>query len=137
MNKISHQGIIESIDGNEVTVRFLQTAACASCKAASHCSASEKKEKVVTIKDADVALSYAKGDKVIVVMSAENGRLAVILAFVVPFFILVVVLSFCLWMTKNEAMAALVGILSLMPYYAMLHLFDNKIARQFTFDIEK
>lgn len=136
MNKISHQGIVESVAGDEVKVRFLQTSACAACKVAGHCSASDSKEKVVVVKDAKAALTHEVGDHVTVAMPAGNGRLAVVLAFVVPFFILIAVLVLCLWITGDEAMAALMGIASLVPYYVVLHLLEKKVSRQFAFVIE-
>ena len=76
------------------------------------------------------------GDQVTVAMSAGNGRLAVVLAFVVPFFILIAVLVLCLWITGDEAMAALMGIASLVPYYVVLHFLEKRISRQFAFVIE-
>ena len=136
MNKITHHGVVESIDGDEVKVRFLQTSACAACKVAGHCSASDSKEKVVVVKDGKAAHSHELGDQVTVAMSAGNGRLAVVLAFVVPFFILIAVLVLCLWITGDEAMAALVGIASLVPYYVVLHFLEKRISRQFAFVIE-
>ena len=137
MNKISHQGIVEAIEGDEVIIRFVQTAACASCKATSHCSASDKKEKVVRVTDIEAARSHVVGDNVTVAMPVENGRLAVLLAFVVPFIILVSVLTICFWVTKDETTAALIGILALIPYYVILHLLEKRISRQFAFVIEK
>ncbi len=137
MNKISHQGIVESVDGDTVLVRFIQTSACAACKVAGHCSASESKEKIVTVKDPKAARTHAVGDQVNVVMPSGNGRFAVILAFVIPFIILVAVLSLCLWITGDEAFSALIGVASLVPYYVGLHFFENRISRQFAFVIEK
>ena len=49
MNKISHTGIVEAIEGGRVSVRIMQTSACVACKAAAHCSAAESKEKMVEV----------------------------------------------------------------------------------------
>ena len=47
--KIKHSGVVESVDGDCMKVRILQTSACAGCKAAGVCNAAEKKEKVIYI----------------------------------------------------------------------------------------
>ena len=47
--KISHSGIVASISKGCVQVRILQTSACAACKVAGHCNASESKEKIVDV----------------------------------------------------------------------------------------
>lgn len=136
MNQISHTGVVESIEGGRVNVRIVQTSACAACKVAGHCSAAESKEKVVQVDDSVAARRCNVGDKVNVAMTASRGRNAVILAFVIPFIVLVGTLVLCLRITGNEGIAALAGLGSLIPYYACIYLFRNKIARHFSFVIE-
>ena len=136
MNKISHTGIVESIKGDCVNVRIVQTSACAACKVAGHCSAAESKEKVVQVVDRDAASRCHVGEQVSVAMTANRGRNAVILAFVIPFFILLVALVLCLKITGDEGMSALVGIGSLIPYYVGIYLFNDRLTRHFAFVIE-
>lgn len=136
MNKISHTGIVETIKGTLVSVRIVQTAACAACKAARHCSASESKEKVIEVDDASAAQAHRVGDQVVVTMSAANGRDAVLLAFVIPFVIMTAVLAVTLWLSHNEPLAALAGVGSLLPYYLAVYLCKDRIAGKFAFVIE-
>ena len=46
---IRHDGIVNSIDGQKVTVRILQASACSGCQASRICRAAESKEKLVEI----------------------------------------------------------------------------------------
>lgn len=135
MNKISHQGFVESVEGDSALVRIVQTSACAACKAASHCSAAESKEKLVNARIMGNTIPKV-GDSVVVSMSGDNGRDAVIYAFVLPFIIMVVVLYCCLRISSDEALAALVGIGSLVPYYLVLYLLRGKLRRKFLFVLE-
>ena len=135
MNKISHQGIVESLEGDCAVVRIVQTSACAACMAASHCSAAESKEKLVTARIQGHDRPEV-GDSVVVSMSGVNGRDAVVFAFVLPFIIMVAVLYCCLRLTSDEAAAALVGIGSLIPYYLILYLFRAKLKKRFSFVLE-
>ena len=136
MSRISHEGVVEEVRGDSVRVRIAQTSACAACKVAGHCSATESKEKVVEVVDGR-ASAYAPGDTVVVSMDPSTGRRAVILAFVVPFFILVAVLVISLWVTGDEGLSAIIALASLVPYYLLLHGMEHCLARKFSFVINQ
>ena len=135
-NNISHTGIIEAIEGGMLKVRIVQTSACAACKVASHCSAAESKEKTVEVYAPKAAERHQVGDDVVVTMSGRNGRDAVIIAFVIPLVIMLVVMAGMKWLTGNDGLAALTGVLSLVPYYLAVFLLRGRLARKFAFDIE-
>ncbi len=133
--KISHSGIIESIAEGCVKVRILQTSACAACKIAGHCNASESKEKIVEV-FTDHTGGYALGQEVVVCASRDVANKALLLGFGVPFLLLVGVLVLVLRVTGNEGVAALSGLLALVPYYFVLYLFRSRIREQLSFYIE-
>lgn len=134
-NKITHEGVVEAVADGEIKVKILQTSACAACKVHGLCSAAESKEKVVDVPRQN-GHSYKVGDQVVVSMSAGDGRDAVVLAFIIPFFLMVVVLIACLYVTKDEGKAAIAGLASLIPYYFLLYLFKDRIKRRFAFRME-
>jgi sigma-E factor negative regulatory protein RseC len=133
--KISHSGIIESIAEGCVKVRILQTSACAACKIAGHCNASESKEKIVEV-FTDHTGGYSLGQEVVVCASRDVANKALLLGFGVPFLLLVGVLVLVLRVTGNEGVAALSGLLALVPYYFVLYLFRSRIREQLSFYIE-
>jgi len=116
-------------------VRILQTSACAACKVASHCNASESKVKLVDV-DCDNASVYREGQEVVVSASQSVANRALLLGFGIPFLILVGVLFIVLKTTGNEAVAALSGLGALMPYYLLLWLLRRQIGQQVSFAIE-
>ena len=132
--KISHSGIIESIDEGCIHVRIVQTSACAACKVASYCNAAESKEKIVDVYKQ--AGNLKVGDAVTVTASAHIATQALLYGFAYPFVLLVVVLAIVLWLTGNEATAGLSALGALLPYYAVLYLLRNRHREQFAFDIE-
>ena len=93
-NTIKHLGIVENIQGSHLSVRIVQTSACAACSAKGHCSSADSKDKIIDI--IDTAASWKVGDKVMVVGEMSMGMMAVVLAFVLPFVLLIVSL-FLLW----------------------------------------
>lgn len=132
--KISHSGIIESIDERCIHVRIVQTSACAACKVASYCNAAESKEKIVDVyKPAE---NLKVGDAVTVTASSQIATQALLYGFAYPFVLLVVVLVAVLWLTGNEATAGLSALAALLPYYGVLYLLRKRHREQFAFDIE-
>ncbi len=134
--KISHSGIVESISDQCVKVRILQTSACAACKVARHCNASESKEKIVDVLNVSDTSSLKVGDDVVVWASRDVANRALLLGFGIPFLVMVSVLFIVLQLTENEAMAAISGLLSLVPYYGVLYLCRHKIQQKMAFYLE-
>jgi sigma-E factor negative regulatory protein RseC len=135
--KIFHSGTIESIEGDSMRVRIVQTSACAACKVSAHCHAAEQKEKVVDVcrvKDVSV---YHPGETVMLVASSQTGMRAVTVAFLIPFLLMVAAVFVCSRFTDSEPLMALAGIVFLIPYYIVLFLFRNRLQEQFAFSVEK
>ena len=133
--KISHSGIIESIDDGCIHVRIVQTSACAACKVAGYCNAAESKEKIIDVYCDSVA-AYQVGQQVVVSTSGQVAVKALLWAFGVPFVLLMTVLVLVLLLTANEGLAALSALAVLVPYYLVLWLLRNKMREQLAFRIE-
>lgn len=134
-NIITHQGIVENIDGSHLSVRIIQTSACASCSAKGHCSSADSKEKVVEITTTDA--SYQVGDCVTIVGETSIGMMAVLLAFIIPFFILIISLFVLMSVSGgDELLAGGVSLALLAPYYILLRMNKNKLKKNFSFSIK-
>lgn len=130
-NTIEHQGVIISIDGKVAHVKIEQTSACASCHVKSVCGASEKSEKIVDANLLDTSLKI--GDQVTVIGQKSLGIQAILLAYVLPFVLIVVILFFANIFTTNELVIGTCALASLIPYFAVLRLMRNKIQAKFQF----
>jgi len=130
---IRHKGIVERIDGDMAVVRIAQTSACAACHAAKMCMASESREKRI---DARLTRSVAVGDEVEVVVREQLGWLAVCLAYVIPFVLLVAAVAALDRLGLSEAKAGTGALLSVAVYYLVLRLFRDKLRRKFAFYVE-
>ena len=71
-NRIEHSGRVESIDGEWVRVRIVQSSACSSCEARKLCQCAESKEKIVKCRSYGV--EYHVGDEVMVYGAMSMGR---------------------------------------------------------------
>lgn len=134
-NRIQHSGVVESVKGDCVSVRIVQTSACAACKVSGYCNAAEKKVKVVEVNCRN-ASSYTVGQTVMVSASGTVAFRALLWGFGVPFVVLVGVLLLVLAVTGSEGYAALAGISALGPYYLVLWLCRDRMREQLAFCIE-
>lgn len=132
---IEHQGIVTHIAENKLSVKILQQSACSECHAKNSCMAADSKEKLVDI--FDFSGKYKINDSVTIVGKHSMGYRAILWAFLTPLLLLlaVLVLTLSVW-NLGEMQAALIAILSLVPYYVVLHLLRNKMAQTFKFRIK-
>lgn len=133
---IKHQGRIESVEGRHIRVRIVQTSACSACSIKGHCNASESKDKLVDVYEYR-NITYRVGEEVVVCGTTTMGMQAVILAFGVPFLVLLAALFVAMRMTGgDELLSAGVALLSLLPYYLIIYMCRGKLSKRFSFTIE-
>lgn len=135
-NKIKHAGVVDGVEGECVRVRILQSSACSACKVAAHCNASETKEKIIDVMDAD-ASHYQKGDQVMVVADTAVGFRASLYGYLLPLVLMVVTLVAVLAASHSEGLAALSALGILIPYYVLLFLMRNKLRNRLSFSLER
>lgn len=132
---IRHAGVVDSVTEDVVRVRIVQSSSCASCEVSGSCRISEAREKLVEVVSASA--NYHVGQPVVVTVSRRAGIHSVILAFGIPF-ILLLLTVFCVWtLTKEESVSALASLGMLALYYGVLFLFRQRIAKNVTFNIEE
>ena len=164
---IKHDGIIIALneDGTAL-VRIVQTSACAACKAKAMCASAESAEKEMTVVllsdngrpmgygvlDADKPLlEYKVGDTVEVMVQQKMGWKAVVLAYLLPFFVMLAVMfvgNGLLAMddgatgllgdeAKREAVLGTAALCAMALYYLVLGMFKDKLQKEFSFTAKK
>ena len=134
-NTIKHLGIVENIQGSHLSVRIVQTSACAACSAKGHCSSADSKDKIIDIIDT-AASSYRVGEKVMVIGETSMGMMAVVLAFIIPFILLIFSLFLFMALMENDLYSALLSLAILIPYYFILWLNKTRLKQKFSFTIK-
>lgn len=134
-NTIRHQGVVENINGSHLQVRIIQTSACVSCSVKGHCSSADTKEKLIDVTDVNAA-SYKVGDHVWLVGELSMGVMAVLLAFVFPFLVLILSLFFFMAIYSDELISSLASLALLIPYYFILWLNKSRLGKRFSFSIQ-
>lgn len=133
--KIEHIGKITHIDRNHIQVLFIQESACSSCHAKGACSAADMDEKIIEVESTDSSLKV--GDQVILSGESSMGLLAVLLAFVIPFLIILISLFLLRYFIASEAITGTISLTTLIPYYIILSFFRKKLKRKFQFHVSK
>ena len=149
---IKHDGIIIALneDGTAL-VRIVQTSACAACKAKAMCASAESAEKEMTVQLTVDSLQLTVGDAVEVMVQQKMGWKAVVLAYLLPFFVMLAVMfvgNGLLAMgdgatgllgdeAKREAVLGTVALCAMAVYYLVLGMFKDKLQKEFSFTAKK
>ena len=135
---IKHDGIIIALneDGTAL-VRIVQTSACATCKAKAMCASAESVEKemrVVLLGDEQ----WAVGDEVEVMVQQKMGWKAVVLAYLLPFCVMLAVIFIgnALWNVREEILGT-AALCAMALYYIVLGLFKDRLQKEFSFTAKK
>jgi len=134
-DQIDHEGVIESIEGGRMRVRIVQQSACSSCKAKSLCSSAESKEKIVDV-DKVPDDNFSVGERVVVYADTSVGFTALLLAFIVPLFVMVAGLVIAIKVFHwSEVRAIVADLLLLVVYYCILGAFNSLISKKIVFGV--
>lgn len=131
--KITHKGIITELHEAFVIVSVISESACASCHAKGACTVADTEEKFITI-ECDVS-KYHQMQQVTVVLSEKIGLYAVLLAYVLPF--LVLLISLIIFVSQfEETIAAIISFGMVGIYYSILYYKKDIIKKNIVFEIE-
>ena len=132
---IRHEGIVTSINGELAHVQIVQTSACSACKAKSMCMSAESQSKEMDVLMLD---AMQVGDKVEVEVRERLAWKAVLLAYVLPFMVMIGIIVLLDFMTEwSEAVVGTLSLCGIALYYIVLGFFKHKLQRQFVFTARK
>jgi sigma-E factor negative regulatory protein RseC len=133
---IEHEGTIVNIDGNQYTIRITQSTACSECHAKGACIAADTKVKIVDV--LDTSGRFKLNERVLLTGKTSIGYRAVLWAFVLPLILMMSVIfaSISIWHV-GELQAALMALVSLVPYYTLLYAIRRKMGEKLAFTIKK
>jgi sigma-E factor negative regulatory protein RseC len=131
----SRSGIVSKITSENILINIISVSACFGCGAKELCSAFERKEKLIFVPNSGQDLRC--GDKVNVIMKANMGLKAVLLAYLMPVIVVLSTLLVLLETGTGELYAGIISLALLGGYYSVIYLFREKLKKQFYFYIEK
>jgi len=133
---IEHEGIIMTLNGSNATVKIIQQSACSGCHAKSACTAADRADKEIDAELGEIG-DFKLGEQVLLRGSNRIGMEAVLLAFVVPFVLIVALLLFFSFLGLDDGLAAISSLGLLSIWYAILYLIRDKLTKRFVFKVYK
>lgn len=132
---IRQSATVMLVTPSEIEVEVCRPEACAACKAKSVCSEGGGEGKRMTL--INDGQGYAIGEQITLVMRRSSGLKAVLIAYLVPVFLIVAALLIFQAMQVKDIIAAMatLGILGL--YFLIVRLLRGRINRELTIEIEK
>ena len=132
---IKHEGVVLSTNGNVAHVEIVQTSACSACKARSMCMSSESQQKQM---DVVMLEPMQAGDRVEVEVRERLAWRAVLLAYILPFVVMMAVIAVLDYATDwSEAITGTLSLCAIALYYLSLSAFKHKLQKQFSFTARK
>jgi positive regulator of sigma E activity len=135
-DQIEHPGIIDRVEDNRIWVSIQPQSACGNCHSKTYCGMAEVAEKIVEVSPPDKTRQYEAGQNVVVTLRQSLGYKALLLGYLLPFVILVVTLIISIWLFNDEALAAILSIAVMIPYFSFLYLKRDIIKKSFRFYIK-
>lgn len=134
--EIEHKGRVVAIEGCRVDVAIRAEGACASCKVKGVCGMGESEEKVIGV-DTPEAGAYRIGEEVIVAAETAVGFKALIVAYIVPFLLMLGTLLTMILCGVSELTSGLTALIVIAVYYFVMYLFREKIEKEIIFKLRK
>lgn len=134
---IRQSATVMQVTPSEIEVEVCRPEACAACKAKSVCSeggSSGNGRHMTLLNDGQ---GYAVGEQVTLVMRRSSGLKAVLIAYLVPVFLIVAALLIFQAMQVKDIIAAIVTLGLLGLYFLIVRLLRGHINRELTIEIEK
>lgn len=132
---IRHEGVVVSINGDKAHVQIVQTSACSACKARSMCMSSESQQKEM---DVMMLEPMQVGDKVEVEVRERLAWKAVLLAYILPFIVMLAIIAILDFTTNwSEAVIGTLSLCGIALYYIGLSVFKHRLQTQFSFTARK
>ena len=130
MKEITHEGIVERIEGDKVFVRVMQESACAGCHAKGVCTSTDTKDHII---ESHSTYGFKIGEAALVVGTNEQGLKAVFWAYIMPFIVVLLVLIIGELWIHDEAISGVLALVALVPYFGLLKLFRKRFESKFIF----
>lgn len=135
MELIKHPAHIIKIEKDTVFAEVKVKSACANCAVRGACGIGDCANKIIEINTTE-ANNYHSGQKITVCLEQDYGFYALFLGYILPLFLVLIVLFSALALGANEISSGIYSIIVLIPYYFGLSLSKKYFQNKFHFKID-
>ncbi len=127
MTEIIHNGVVNSISANNITVTITRNEACNNCALKDSC-AKLSAEQLITV-ESSCPQNYKIGQPVELVIAEQQASVAAFLGYILPLIITLTILFGVLSISSNETLAAVLSLVSIPLYYGLLCLWKSRLRK--------
>ena len=121
--------------GSALIVSIVSESACSSCHSKSACTMADFQDKEIEIPQQNS--KFLPGQSVTVLFRESLGFKALFYGYMLPFVFVLFTLVFISSKSNNEALAGLLALSILVPYYITLYFFRHYLKKVFKFEVEE
>lgn len=123
---VTHEGVVRAVKDGVLSVEVGRATACHSCSSRSRCTMGNGDTVMVDVPAGSG--TFAPGDRVQVSLSSGVGRMAVVIAYVLPLLLLVVaVVSFVSFFRCSEIVSIIAAFAVLALYYLVIYILRHRL----------
>lgn len=131
--EVTHTGIIGKIDKKGIKVTIGVLAGCADCQIKGNCNMAEQSVKELFI-ECD-STPYKTGQRVIVSLKSKREINSQFLRYILPFFILLIVMIITSLFTRNEASIGIISLITLISYFIFYMLIGRRSKKEVQYEV--
>jgi positive regulator of sigma E activity len=132
---IEQRGVIEKISDGKASVIFSGIEACGNCSSGKFCELFGNASRSINVPASES--HFSKGEEVLIVMKRSLGMKAAILAYLLPFILLILSLITGTLLKWGDLVTAIITMTFVLFYFIGLYFFRSRIKKSFTFNIQK
>ena len=136
-HEIRHEGIVVKVEGQEVTVRFVQSSACSACHAKALCSGGSSDSAERQIVANSYGVSYQVGEQVSVIVSSGLAWSAAVIAFGIPLALGLACLFVAVNSSGSEVLGSIITLAVLLVYYLIVWCFRHRLEHRVEFLVSR
>ncbi len=132
---IEQKGIVKEVINGKIMVSLTSFSACAHCHSKKACSLYKSETREIEIPAGNLHLK--PGENVFVQIKEKKGLHAALLAYIIPFVIILFMLILLSSIGLSELFAGMISILAIAPYFIMLYFRRKNLKKTFSFSLRK
>lgn len=132
---IEHDGVVSEIANGQARIKIIQGDSCDSCALGGYCSTEQIEDRFYDLHV--LPIDTKTGDLVKLRISNKNGMRAAFWSYIMPFIVIMFVLTGGVIFQIPETTSGLMALAVLVPYYLFLNLIQKHISKQFHTEIFK
>jgi sigma-E factor negative regulatory protein RseC len=133
---LQHRGVVESVEGNIVTVSVERESACAGCHAKGICGV-DGQRRLIRV-ESEYASTFERGERVLVaLLHTSMGFSSIIWGYILPLVVMLATLFGVKAAGGEDGIAAIASLGSVVICYVVLYILRHTIEKKIKFTIIK